>query len=317
MVLFYAITLLCCLFISPLSCDRCGYQPNIVTKIAGGSEAANGSWPWMISLRAKGYPHLCGGALIHSKYALTAGHCTYQFLPSQYEVHVGTHYINETNLFSPVTRIYRHPLYTSTTEGALRVYDYAVLELANPVDTKKFNPICLANSSMTLDSNFNTNVTTLGWGFQSENATELAYALQQITIKLLNPSISECQTSFLLNESLQLCAGTLEGGQGTCGSDSGGPLMAISGDQWYLIGLTSYAWGCGLPSSPTIFLRVGAYIEWMRVNVPDLFLITSSTSTSTISSSTTSTISDFTYQTTATNPRNLDPDRGPLILGIV
>lgn len=48
-------------------------------------------------------------------------------------------------------------------------------------------------------------------------------------------------------------------------------------DLWYLIGIVSYGYGCGAPKSPTIFLRVSAYIPWMSDNVPGLFEFDSST----------------------------------------
>lgn len=52
---------------------------------------------------------------------------------------------------------------------------------------------------------------------------------------------------------------------------------SIHDNRWYLIGITSYAWNCALPSSPTIFLRVSAYIPWMEENIPDMFDFQSST----------------------------------------
>ncbi|CAF1072857.1 unnamed protein product [Adineta ricciae] len=247
------------------------------SRIAGGVESPIGSWPWMISLRAQGVPqHLCGGSLIHRRFVLTAGHCTYLFLPWQYQVHIGLHYLNDTDHFvSPVKKIYRHPNYTSTVDFSQTIYDFAVLELER--DTEElFETICLPFLPENRNINDKMNTTTLGWGMTSSNATSLSLTLQEVTLELLNNSSPECtktdQGPLIMDTSLQLCAGRLEGGYGTCGSDSGGPLMIQDplDSRWYLIGITSYAWGCGLPRSPTVFLRVSAYLSWMMENIPEL-----------------------------------------------
>ncbi|CAF0777700.1 unnamed protein product [Adineta steineri] len=290
--------------------SNCGIRSK--SRIAGGDESAIGSWPWMISLRAKDFPqHLCGGSLIHRKYVLTAGHCTFLFLPSQYEVHIGLHYQNSTDHFiSPVKTIYRHSNYTSTVEFSQTVYDFAVLELERDTEDK-FNTICLPTLMENLNVASKINTTTLGWGRTSPNATSLSQTLQEVTLVLLNSSSKECiktdQGPLIVNDSLQLCAGRLEGGFGTCGSDSGGPLMVQCplDSRWYLIGITSYAWGCGLPASPTIFLRVSAYIPWMTENIPELFIIQPSSTMPTTLLTTTTTTTRATIsieQTTNFNP---------------
>ncbi|CAF2163791.1 unnamed protein product, partial [Rotaria magnacalcarata] len=198
---------------------NCGIRPHV--KIAGGSESKIGSWPWMISLRATEYPqHLCGGVLIHQKYILTAGHCTYLFLPNQYEVHIGLHYQNDTNHFvSPVKKIYRHPAYISTVDFSQTVYDFAILELERQTDNQ-FTVICLPRLNENINLREKMNTTTLGWGITSSDATGLSNTLQEVTLQLLNGSSPECTQSpygrLVVNESLQICAGRMEGGFGTC-----------------------------------------------------------------------------------------------------
>lgn len=61
----------------------CGHQNiNLQGRIFGGKEASLGEFPWMARLLHKdseGERHFgCSGFLIHSKYVLTAGHCTHK-----------------------------------------------------------------------------------------------------------------------------------------------------------------------------------------------------------------------------------------------
>lgn len=59
-----------------------------------------------------------------------------------------------------------------------------------------------------------------------------------------------------------LCAGIPQGGADTCQGDSGGPLMYHS-DKWQVVGIVSWGHGCGSPSTPGVYTKVTAYLDWI------------------------------------------------------
>jgi len=67
----------------------------------------------------------------------------------------------------------------------------------------------------------------------------------------------------------QVCAGIPAGGVDTCQGDSGGPVYrrteeGIAGAQ---VGITSWGIGCALATSPGVYTRVGAYIDWIQRSI--------------------------------------------------
>lgn len=48
--------------------------------------------------------------------------------------------------------------------------------------------------------------------------------------------------------------------------DSGGPLVykPLKSDQWILIGVTSYGYGCGRYFYPGVYTKVSTYLNWIK-----------------------------------------------------
>lgn len=51
----------------------CGHQS---MRIVGGRPAAEGRWPWQVSLQIED-EHVCGGSLIGNRWVMTAAHCIF------------------------------------------------------------------------------------------------------------------------------------------------------------------------------------------------------------------------------------------------
>jgi hypothetical protein len=62
----------------PVKDLKCGvpYQKtSYLGRIVGGTEAAEHSWPWQVSLQISTGAHYCGGTIISPEWVITAGHC--------------------------------------------------------------------------------------------------------------------------------------------------------------------------------------------------------------------------------------------------
>ncbi|UJR37302.1 hypothetical protein I4U23_030011 [Adineta vaga] len=235
------------------------------SKIVGGYTARNNSWPWIVSLRRlkdnsslySAGSAFCGGTLINDKYILTAAHCFDSIKTTQlssYMAVVGAIYKNDTNSSRfRIRNVMLHENYNSDTYEN----DIALFELYHPVDLNdyKIGFICLpSNGRVTYPYN-GMNATAIGWGRLQEGGSS-SYTLQQVQLPIIEYANQYC-SNLVYDDSIQFCAGFIQGGKDTCQGDSGGPLMTYDGnsDTWIIAGITSYGHGCAQPESPGIYTR--------------------------------------------------------------
>ena len=117
--------------------------------------------------------------------------------------------------------------------------------------------------------------------------------LQQVTLQVIDNEAYSCNR-VIYDTQLQICAGVSDYSKGwsylfcfvivlndllfvldTCQGDSGGPLMMFTtSNQWVLVGLTSFGYGCARQDYSGVYTRVAAYHDWIQSFTNDSYWIT-------------------------------------------
>ena len=252
-------------------------------RIVGGTPAEKDAWPWMLGLVKNEHSGpLCGAALIHPKWAITAAHC----------MESDTGGVVSTNTFKIVSgivdftedyqdhmhkikRIISHPHYDSQ----LIDNDIALLEMTSPLH--EIPPLDIYSGEV---SNFTG--TVLGWGnivnsdpkdpYNPDYSAEFSDQLLQVSLPIMPQEICIESSSYLITDNM-FCAGYSQGGKDACEGDSGGPFVIFDDGHWQLAGIVSWGEGCAWPGYYGFFTRVpnyhdfiAAYIYWGPYDQTDI-----------------------------------------------
>ncbi|OCT59123.1 chymotrypsin-like protease CTRL-1 [Xenopus laevis] len=244
----------------------CGMPKMVSSRIAGGQDAKKGENPWQVMLWLPGRRH-CGGSLISSNFVVTVAHCfngTYN--PSSVIAILGAYKITgnlkEENDV-PVKAIYVHPSYNATDLSN----NIALVELSQSVAfTDVILPVCLSATSTQFTPGHSCIVS--GWGDLEFNSTKpKPVILQEVEMRLI--SIEQCRSYYdkghighIIKDGM-ICAMDMQGIRSPCMGDGGGPLVCYEREQWYLVGIVIFGFGCGF-GHPSVYTFVPAYKNWIE-----------------------------------------------------
>ncbi|XP_044756923.1 CLIP domain-containing serine protease 14D-like isoform X2 [Coccinella septempunctata] len=267
--------------------NNCGVQTGD-NRIFGGVETNLDEYPWMALLKYQkalgGFSYGCGGALIHSKFVLTAGHCLdpiilkskglrkiHRIILGEYDTR------NKTDCFymkygtdcaDPVREIEMesfliHPGYISGYTD----HDIGIIRLREVVEFTDFiKPICLPPPTLELKEKDIFMIA--GWGKTSKEKNSSVKRKARIDVVQKEKCNGYSERS--LDES-KLCAGGTGDGVDACFGDSGGPLMLGRNVENryinFVVGVISHGFGWTCGDKPGVYTYVPYYVEWVQSNL--------------------------------------------------
>lgn len=225
--------------------------------IKGGQEAPAHFWKWQVRLsntnKIDGEPY-CGGVLIHANWVLTAAHCVVDEVAEKVFVTLGDHNWSTSEKTEQVIGAKRFIVHPDFDDEDLAMFDVALIELKTPAKLNAYvRPAQFAAGK--LEEKLTAKdaiVTVTGWGAWNRFFGLQSRVLNQATVKIVETS-----------EELGPVLVTRAVSGAPCWGDSGGPVVARSGNQWLLIGIVSLG-VCTISESPTAYPRVSRYIDWIN-----------------------------------------------------
>ncbi|XP_049871792.1 serine protease snake-like [Pectinophora gossypiella] len=259
-----------------------------VKKIIGGHGALLKEYPHMGAIGWRSvdeeqiWKFQCGCTLVSSKFALTAAHCSKGSSRDTTVVDVDPKIVRfgvediygYSKRYPPIdrniSRIIVHPEYSSPK----KYFDLALIEWHEEITfSSVVQPACLWNGPV---DNLH-NITITGWGDTREGARSGTPNLQVATLDIIDSETCDdllkpyCSRLWCGIQDHQFCAGHLKGGVDTCQGDSGGPLQMkiplptqAGGYMHYLIGVTSFGFGCGRANVPGVYTKVAHFLGWIE-----------------------------------------------------
>ncbi|CAH2063899.1 unnamed protein product, partial [Iphiclides podalirius] len=238
--------------------------PELSGQIIGGRPSSVTRHPYQVSMVMNGNS-FCGGFIISRDYVLTAAHCVLNTAPSAIRLRVGSTRRDSGGRIVAVTNVTVHPQY-----GRPRFdNDIAALRLARPLDfTAAIRPIRLPQPLQPVPL---VRLTVTGWGLTAPRGRRIPRIMMEAHVPVVPHWLCRLSYGDSLTNNM-FCGGHfLIGGVSSCQGDSGGPAVF----RGTVFGVVSFARGCALPLSPTVFTNIAALRDWVTENtgVYEMFLI--------------------------------------------
>ncbi|CAF1310156.1 unnamed protein product [Didymodactylos carnosus] len=247
-----------------VSCGLPHFEPN-ETRIVGGYPAIPNSLPWQVSIKFEGR-HICCGTILDSHNILTAAHCfALSFFTYKYTISTETHYLSTVTdkMTYTIDDIYFHDDYNNV----MFRNDIAIIHIRRKIEfNERAIPACLPNSIE--QPYLNRPVLVSGWG-DTKNNTFQSDELLQASLSIMGECVKVYASMFDIQN--QVCAGAEDYSRDSCQGDSGGGLMQKDADnRWVVTGIVSYGNGCAVKGWPGVYMRVSAYLSWIKNAITQL-----------------------------------------------
>lgn len=233
------------------------------------SKEWSGQWPWHVALLLMGQSvQQCSGALVASRWVLTAAHCFRRFKqPSQWIIRSGEFDLSLHEGFEQDVRaetIYVHSQYKSETNEN----DIALVYLKRPVEINdKVGVLCMPYQGFVQPG---SSCVVAGWGSPSNFHRGSAPLRSQIVPVVSRQHCNKTSSYAGLVKQSMICAGFEEGGKDRCYGDGGGPLMCPDFQgKWFVGGVNSWGQGCGISGKYGVYTLTESYRDWIDRHMQD------------------------------------------------
>ncbi|CAH2091594.1 unnamed protein product [Euphydryas editha] len=229
--------------------------PELSGQIIGGRPSSVVRHPYQVSMVMNGNS-FCGGFIISRDYILTAAHCVQNTAPEAIRLRVGSTRRDSGGRIVRVSAVTVHPQY-----GQPRFdHDIAALRLSEPlVFGPSIQPIRLPQPRQAVPL---VRLTVTGWGLTAPGGRRIPRTMMEANVPVVPHWLCRLSYGDALTTNM-FCGGHfLIGGVSSCQGDSGGPAVF----RGTAFGIVSFARGCALPLSPTVFSNVAALRDWVTQN---------------------------------------------------
>ncbi|GFU10450.1 protein masquerade [Nephila pilipes] len=250
-------------------CGIKGNQRRKTGRVVGGRTSMPGEWCWQVALINAKNQYLCGGALIGSRWVLTAAHCITSLVRNGDAIYVrvgdydlASQYGTPGAQTQKVSTSYIHHNHNGQTLDN----DIALLRLEHPVQLQE--SVCLVClPARGAENNPGKRCTVTGYGYMDESGP-IALKIREATLPIVEEKLCTEQVNKVTEKQFILPAGSFcaggESGNDACQGDGGGPLTCENEGYYELTGLVSWGFGCGKENVPGVYVKVSSYIGWIN-----------------------------------------------------